>query len=319
MQLLDEILEKALAGEPASVDEAMALEDAYGTDELCDAADKVRRARCNNEIDTCSIVNARSGRCPEDCKWCSQSVRHHTGVSEYTIVDSDTLDAAVKRFGSVGVRRLSLVTSGRRVNPGDLEAFCTLYRRISERCSMSLCASMGLLDYDEMVKLKQAGVRRYHCNLETSSDFFPTLCTTHTHEDKLSTIAAARAAGLEVCSGGIIGMGETMRQRLCMVEEARKAGAVSMPINILNPIKGTPLENQPPISEEEIVRTMALMRFIVPDCVIRFAGGRARVSREATMRMLTGGVNGAMVGDMLTTVGNDIAADMEMFDELSTR
>lgn len=319
MRLIEKLLGKGLRGECATVDEALALDAEYTTDELCDAADKIRRARCGDRMDTCSIVNARSGRCGEDCKWCAQSARHRTGVEEYPIVDGESLDRAVDHHTRAGVGRLSLVTSGRRVSGRDLDSFCALYSRISARSGMSLCASMGLLDREGMKKLYAAGVRRYHCNLETSSDFFPTLCTTHTHADKLATIAAAREAGMEVCSGGIIGMGESLRQRLTMVAEAREAGAVSVPVNILNPIPGTPLESTAPIGEEEIVRSLALMRFVAPDCVIRFAGGRARISERATRRMLTGGVNGALVGDMLTTVGNDMEGDFEMFRSLGYR
>lgn len=212
-----------------------------------------------------------------------------------------------------GVRRFSLVTSGRKVAPGDIERFCSIYRHLAENTPIYLCASMGLLTLDELKRLKEAGVRRYHCNLETSSDFFPSLCSTHTHEDKLRTIAWAREAGLEICSGGIIGMGENMRQRLTMVTEAREAGAVSVPVNILSPIKGTALENTPLIGEDEIARSVALMRFIAPKVTLRFAGGRARLSEKMTERILRGGMNGSLVGDMLTTIGNSIEDDYALY------
>ncbi len=311
---IDIALSKALAGTPLSVDEAMELDSQYTTDELCAAADRVRQARCGSDMDTCSIVNGRSGRCSEDCKWCAQSAHHPTGIDVYDIVDRDdmnrVLDAATER----GVRRFSLVTSGRKVAPRDIDSFCELYRECASRSpKMELCASMGLLSEAELQKLRDAGVTRYHCNLETSAKFFPTLCTTHTREDKLKTIRAARKVGMAVCSGGIIGMGESMRDRLEMAREACEAGAVSIPVNILQPIKGTPLEKTPLISEEEIVRTIALMRFVAPDAVLRFAGGRARLSREATKRILRGGLNGAMIGDLLTTVGNNMDSDFALF------
>ena len=311
--ILEEALQKTLSGTALTVDEAMTLDSLYDTDTLCDAADKVRAARCGNDMDTCSIINARSGRCSEDCKWCSQSAFHSTGINEYDIVPTEELDATLDACSSKGVRRFSLVTSGRAVGPRSIDAFCKLYVRCKERSPQTyLCASMGLLTEAEMQKLYDAGVRRYHCNIETAASFFPTLCSTHTREDKAATIRAARKVGMAVCSGGIIGMGETMRQRLEMAAEAIELGAVSIPVNILNPIKGTPLADTPLLSEEEIIRTIALMRFVAPDAVIRFAGGRARLSAEATERIMHGGLNGIMVGDLLTTVGNDAASDFRL-------
>ena len=313
---LSEVLDN---GNGITVDEAVELNDRYSADELADAADKVRRRWHNDEIDTCSIVNARSGRCSEDCKWCAQSRHHHTGVSEYDIIrEEQALDAA--RMNTMhGIRRFSLVTSGRKVAPADIENFCRVYRRIEAETPLYLCASMGLLGLYELRRLKEAGVKRYHCNLETSASYFPSLCTTHTHADKLRTIALARSVGMEVCCGGIIGMGETMRQRLELAAEARDAGAVSIPINILNPIPGTPLESTPLISEEEIVRTAALFRMIAPRCILRFAGGRMRLSHDTMRRMLLGGVNGVLMGDMLTTVGNTVEDDKRLFAESGYR
>lgn len=172
---------------------------------------------------------------------------------------------------------------------------------------------MGLLGREEMEKLRDAGVTRYHCNMETSDAHFRTLCSTHTPEDKRATIAAARAAGLSVCSGGIIGMGESLAQRIDFAFELRDLNPDSVPINILSPIPGTPLENQPLISEEEIARTVALFRFILPRKALRFAGGRLRVSRQMQMRIIRGGMHGVLMGDMLTTVSNAIEDDKKMF------
>ncbi len=313
---LSDVLERALAGEPVSVDDALTLGENCPLDELCDAADKVREHWCGNAVDTCSIVNARSGRCSEDCKWCAQSAHHHTGIKEYEFIPaSEAMDMALAN-SSKGVRRFSLVTSGRKVAPADMERFCSIYRNVAQRTDIYLCASMGLLTRDQLQQLWDAGVRRYHCNLETAASYFPELCTTHTQEEKLRTIRAAREVGMEVCCGGIIGMGETLRQRLELAEQAREAGACSIPVNILSPIKGTALEDTPLIGEEEIVRTVALMRFVAPKVTLRFAGGRARLSRETTERILRGGMNGSLVGDMLTTIGSGIDADYAMYDRL---
>ncbi len=311
--MLEMLKKQALKGMPATVEDALRLNSLYSADELADAADVIRVNRCGDIIDTCSIVNARSGRCSEDCKWCAQSRCHSTGVDEYDFVEEAVALKSARLNHEAGVMRYSLVTSGRKVGPGDIGRFCNIYRKVNDATGMYLCASMGLLGRAELQALKDAGVKRYHCNLETSSDFFPALCSTHSHADKLRTIALAREVGMEVCCGGIIGMGENMEQRLTLAREAREAGAVSIPINILNPIPGTPLENVPLISEEEIVRTVALFRFIAPDATLRFAGGRMRLSQEAMARILRGGMNGALMGDMLTTVGNGVAEDKALF------
>lgn len=310
---LRQITDRLLAGGRATADELLALEPQCTTDELCEAADEIRLKLTGNHLDTCSIINARSGRCSEDCAWCAQSRRFHTGVDEYDIVDTGLAVASAKANRAYGVERFSLVTSGRRVTGEQMPRFCDIYRRIAAETDIYLCASMGLLGYDEMTMLAEAGVKRYHCNLETSSEYFPRLCRSHTRADKLATIEAARRAGLAICSGGIIGMGETLRDRLLLAKEAYEAGASSIPVNILNPIAGTALQDTPPLSEEEIIRSVALMRFMAPDAVMRFAGGRARLSRETTERILRGGMNGVMIGDLLTTRGNDADEDYALF------
>lgn len=317
--MLDRLKQKALEGKGISVDEALALNDAYSADRLADAADEIRIKWCGDVIDTCSIINARSGLCGEDCKWCAQSRHYATGVDRYERVDAGKAVGEAMEHEAHAVRRYSLVTSGRAVSDSDLRYFCGLYRDIAAKSGIYLCASMGLLYREALQALKDAGVRRYHCNLEASSDYFGTLCSTHSHADKLRTIALAREVGLEVCCGGIIGMGEAMRQRLELARECGEAGAVSVPINILNPIPGTPLQDTPLISEEEIVRTVALFRFILPRQVLRFAGGRRRLSDAATRRCLRGGINGVLVGDMLNTIGNSVARDRRMFAELGYR
>lgn len=316
MITFNSIIEGCLKGIPADIDDLLVLEPDLSTEQICDAAHKVRVHHNGKEIDTCSIINARSGRCSENCKWCAQSRYHNTGVEEYDIVPEEDLDKAVEINNSKRVHRFSLVTSGRKIAPADIQRFCKLYRRAADNSRLSFCASMGLLGYNELRALREAGVSRYHCNLETSRSFFPTLCTTHTHDDKLRTISFAKEAGMEVCSGGIIGMGETLRQRLELAAEARDAGAVSIPVNILNPIKGTPLETVPLISEEEIIRSVALMKLVAPICNLRFAGGRMRLDNESNRRMLLGGVGGAIVGDLLTTIGNKLDEDLALFHEV---
>lgn len=297
-----------------SREEAEALLEFPDLNQLCDAADRITRALQPERVDSCSIVNARSGLCGEDCKWCAQSRHWASHCDSYEFLPyEETLKAAMHNERE-GIRRFSLVTSGRNLSKKSLEEFCHQYKQLSEATDLYLCASMGLLGADEMKALKNAGVKRYHCNMETSRKFFKTLCSTHTPEDKILTIEFAREAGMEICSGGIIGMGESASDRLDFAFELAELNPDSVPINILNPIPGTPLESTPLISEEEIIRTAAIFRFVLPRQSIRFAGGRMRLSDEAMLRMMKGGVNGVLMGDMLTTISNQIADDRKLFD-----
>ena len=306
---LKELTHRVISGYQVSRQEALELAVYPNLDELCDRAWEITTALCGKTVDSCSIVNARSGLCGEDCKWCAQVASRHTGCHTYNHIDPDEAMHAAAINEREGIRRFSLVTSGRKVSDKDLPTFLSLFRRLKEGTGLYLCASMGLMGEEQMQQLAEAGVRRYHCNLETCEEFFPALCTTHTPADKKATIRAARKAGLQVCSGGIIGMGESMAQRIDLALELRELDVDSVPVNILNPIPGTPLENTPLISEEEVIRTMALFRFLLPDKTIRFAGGRARMSAASNERMLTGGVNGILMGDMLTSIGNSVAED----------
>ena len=303
-------------GLPATVEEALELNRSYSTAELSSSADLIRAKWCGDKIHTCSIVNARSGRCSENCKWCAQAKCHKTGVREYEHIPQAEVFRVYNSNKQRGASCFSMVTSGRKVLGRDLEFFCNIYKDLAKEGGIELCASMGLLSRAELQQLWDSGVRKYHCNLESSPSFFTKLCTTHTIEDKLETIKIAREIGFTICCGGIIGMGETLRDRLELVEMAREAGASSIPVNILQPIKGTPLQNLEPISEEEIERSVALMRFIAPKCTLHFAGGRARLSRQTTARILRGGMNGALIGDMLTTVGNDVEDDFKLFESI---
>lgn len=315
IEILEEIKVKGLRGESISREEAEWAAGFSDLDALCDVANEVCRRWQGNDVDSCSIVNARSGMCGEDCKWCAQATRHHTGCETYNFLDENEVLTAAEANNKAGIRKFSLVTSGRAVSKRDLEKFCATYRRLQAETDLHLCASMGLLNEEEMQMLKESGVKRYHCNMETSSKVFPTLCSSHTHEDKRKTIAAARKCGMEVCSGGIIGMGETIYDRIDFAFELADLDVDSVPINILNPIPGTPLENTPLISEEDIIRTVAIFRFILPTKSLRFAGGRMRLSHDSMLRIMTGGMNGVLMGDMLTTVSNTIADDRKLFRE----
>ena len=302
--------EKVLAREQLTAEEVYSLVGAP-SQALRDAAAEITAAFCPRRFDSCSIVNARSGKCSENCKWCAQSAHYPTGCDTYPLIGHDQCMEMARHNAAHGVMRFSLVASGRSVRGEALDAMASMLREARRLTGIFTCASMGLLGREELQKLWDAGVRRYHCNLETAPSLFRNLCTTHTIDDKLATIAVAREIGFEICSGGIIGMGETARQRAEFALELRKARPHSIPVNILSPIKGTPLEDTAPISDDEILDTIALMRFAHPDVALRFAGGRARLSDAVQQEAMRVGINGGLVGDMLTTVGSKIAEDID--------
>ena len=284
-------------------------------DELTAAADRLRKHFCGNSANLCSIINGRSGRCPENCKFCAQSAHNCTGVEEYGFLDTDKILAECRHNEERGVHRFSIVTAGRTVSGADFEKALDAYRTLSRECKIDLCASHGLLTEEQMRQLKAAGVSRYHANIETSRRNFPNICTTHTFEDKLECIRRAKAAGLEVCSGGIIGMGESREDRLDMALELSEIGVRSVPINALIPVKGTPLQDLERITEADILRTVAIFRFILPEADIRLAAGRDLMA-NCGERAFRSGANSAITGDMLTTSGNSIADDIEMLHSI---
>lgn len=305
---LTDIKDRIIGGGIITSAEAYSLLDA-DFDALCDAAADITAALCSDEFDSCSIINARSGRCPENCKWCAQSAHWATGCDTYPIIPEEECMTLARYNAAKGIRRFSLVTSGKAAKGKSLDAICSMLRRVTDDTPMLTCASLGLLDLDDLRKVRQAGAVRYHCNLETAPSFFPALCSTHTHDDKIATIRAAREAGLEICSGGIIGMGETPCQRVEFALALRDIEPVSIPINILIPIPGTPLADTPPLTEQEILTTVAIFRFVHPTIHLRFAGGRQKLSTEGQLRAMKIGINGGIVGDMLTTLGSTIDND----------
>ncbi|MFI3278872.1 MAG: biotin synthase BioB [Rikenellaceae bacterium] len=308
--------DRVLSGGSITYDEALALAQSEESEALYTAAQQVTEHFHTQSFDLCSIINAKSGRCSENCKWCAQSAHFKTSVEEYPLLGSEECVKWAKHNHAQGVGRYSLVMSGKRLTPAELEVVAQIYRDIAAESTIKLCASMGLLGLEELRTLKEAGVNRYHCNLETAPSFFDSLCSTHTQQQKIETIRHAQSLGMDICSGGIIGMGESMAQRVELAFALRELGVDSIPLNVLQPIAGTPLENSTPLSAEEILTTVALFRFINPRAWLRFAGGRAQMSRETTKRAMKIGVNSAIVGDMLTTVGSKIKDDKELIAEV---
>ncbi|SDP76670.1 biotin synthase BioB [Desulforhopalus singaporensis] len=313
--MLMTLVQRIRNGSGLNFDEALQLAHSDNPRQLYQAADELRKTFHNEEIDLCSIVNARSGRCSENCKFCAQSSWYPVDIDTYEIIDEATALQAARENEAAGVTRFSLVAAGRSVSEQHIEQFGKIYEKIAAETDMSLCASMGFLTPHKAEMLKAIGVKRYHCNLETSRSFFANVCTTHTWEEKVKTIETAREAGLEVCSGGIIGMGETLKQRLELAFELQALNIRSIPLNILTPIANTPYGGIKPIGVSEVLTSIAMFRFINPEAIIRLAGGRNMLGNKQSA-CFTSGANGAIVGNYLTTAGNNLEQDIAMFRSL---
>ena len=314
MDSLASLKEKVLAGRQITREEALALAE-MPLEELCAAADEIRRFFCGDKFDLCTIVNGKSGKCSENCKYCAQSASYHTAVETYPLLDTEALLEQAQYSQSRGVHRYSIVTSGRNLNAQEVSQACGSIRKIKESLDISICVSFGLLEEADFQKLRQAGASRVHNNLEASAGYFPQVCTTHTQQDKIRSIEAARKAGMEVCSGGIMGLGESMEDRIDLAITLRELQIKSVPVNMLNPIPGTPYENNPRLTEEDMCRIVAIFRFLLPDAFIRRAGGRGLMEDQGR-RCFCSGANAAITGDMLTTSGITIQRDLEILKEL---
>ena len=268
-----------------------------------------------NHIDLCTIVNGRSGRCSENCKYCAQSAYHHTGVEEYPLISKEELFRHAKANQEGGANRFSIVTSGRALSGKEFETVLEAYKEMNDTLSIHLCASHGILTEEQLQKLYEAGVRQYHHNIETSKRYFPEICTSHTYDDRIKTIKLAQKAGLNVCSGGIIGMGETWADRIDMAISLSELNIKSIPINSLMAIPGTKLEGMPPLSGDDILRTIALFRFINPEADIRMAAGR-KLMPENGATAFKAGASASITGNMLTTSGTTMKDDLEILKKL---
>ena len=284
--------------------------------ELCEGADRIREYFIGDKVDLCSIINGRSGRCPEDCKYCAQSAHNHTSCEIYDFLPEEKIVEACKLNESEGVDRFSIVTSGRALSGEEFEKAVHAYETMHAECRIDLCASMGFLNAEQLHRLHEAGVTSYHHNIETSKRNFPNICTTHTYEQKIETLKLVKKEGMCACSGGIIGMGETWEDRLDMAVSLAELGIDSIPINALMPIEGTPLENQPQLTEDEILRTIAFFRYINPEANIRLAAGRALLTNDGEIAFQSG-ASATITGNMLTTVTcATIRSDKQMLENL---
>lgn len=283
--------------------------------ELQEGARRLQDHFCGNHIDFCTIINGRSGRCGENCKYCAQAACHHTGIDEYPFLPKEEIIQNAKANQDAGANRFAIVTSGRALTGADFDKAIDTYKAMHDKLTIDLCASHGLLTREQFKRLRAAGVTSYHHNIETSRRFFPQICTSHTYQDRIDTIKIAQEEGFCVCSGGIIGMGETWEDRIDMAISLSELGIESIPINALMAIPGTGLANRPALPAEDILRTIAIFRFINPAANIRLAAGRKLLPQNGATAFRAG-ASASITGNMLTTSGTTIKEDMEMIKEL---
>lgn len=295
----------------------LSIENEDDLQELLKAANEIREKFCGNFFNLCTILNAKSGRCSENCKYCAQSAHFKTASEIYALVSKEIALEAAKEVEEEGAHRFSLVTSGRGLNGGEkeLNELEKIYNHLKENTTLDLCASHGICSKEALQTLKDAGVKTYHHNLESSRRFYGNICTSHSFQDRVNTVKYAHEVGLQVCSGGIFGLGETEEDRIDMAFDLRDLGVHSVPINILTPIPGTPLENNEAVDPRELLKDVAIFRFILPKVSIRYAGGRVKLGEYAKLGF-EGGVNSALTGNFLTTTGNTIASDKRMIKDL---
>ncbi len=309
------IAEKIIQGDRLKISDDINFLLESPLEDLQKGAHIIQKNFCGNHIDLCTIINGKSGRCGENCKYCAQSACHKTGIEEYDFLPAKEILSAALLNEKAGVNRFSIVTSGRALTGKDFDKAIEAYKLLRGKLKIDLCASHGILTAEQFKRLREVGVTSYHHNIETSRRFFPEICTSHTFDDRIKTIRLAQAAGLNVCSGGIIGMGETWADRIDMAFELADLKIESIPINALMAVKGTALENLQPLKPKEILRTIAIFRFINPAANIRLAAGRKLFSDKGANAFLNG-ASASITGNMLTTSGTTIKDDLEILKQL---
>ena len=287
--------------------------------ELICKANDVRKAYIGNRLEQCSILNARSGLCCEDCKFCAQSANHNTNVLGHPLKAKEQIVEAAKEAKAIGTKKFGIVTSGNRLTDEEVEVIAASISQIKEEVGIVVCASLGALQRSQLEFLKKAGLSRYHHNIETSRRFYSRIVSTHSFEERINTLKAAKAVGLEVCSGGIIGMGENWDDRIDMAITLKELDVDSVPVNILIPIEGTPLANIEPISTEDIIRTISIFRIILKDKTVKIAAGREAALKESQIEGFMAGANGMIIGGYLTVGGAELESDYALIKEIEKR
>jgi biotin synthase len=296
-------------------EEALALYD-LPLGELAAMADRQRRLDAGDRLDLCTIVNAKCGGCSEDCKWCAQSAHNSTGVEEYGLISVDEMVAAARRAKGIGSKRFGIVTSGGALGQDEVKTVADAIRAIRSQAGIDVCASLGCLTRSQMDLLRQAGLSRYHHNIETSAAYFPKVVSTHVQGERLRTIRDAKESGLSVCSGGIIGMGESRADRVDMALALRDLDVDSVCVNILIPVPGTPLEHQQPVGAVEILKSVAIFRLLLPAKTIKLAAGREKWLCDFQGMAFMAGANGMIIGGYLTQKGRTVEEDWSLIEEI---
>jgi len=317
-RLTESCTARAEAGVPITRPEALTLLAEAEADPwpLLHAADRIRRRFRGLTVHLCSITAAKLGRCGEDCRWCAQSARWTTGIEPRSLSATDQLVREAEAAASNPITHFGLVSSGSQVSDRDLDALSESARRIRRRTGLAVCASFGSLTAARARRLVEAGFVRYNHNLETSARHFPKVCSTHTWDDRVRTARAAIDAGMELCSGGLMGIGETDEDRVDLALSVRDLGALVVPLNFLHPIPGTPLQDAPPLAPMKILSIIAMFRLVLPDRIIKLAGGRQRNLRDLQSLMFLAGADSCMVGNYLTTAGRPAEEDLAMIRDL---
>lgn len=306
------IARRIIDGGSVSAEEALELLLHADREQLHHAAHEVTAACAPHSFDFCGIVNARSGRCTENCKWCAQSAHWHTSCDNWSWIGEQRCLEAAQAAENQGAVRFGIVTSGRSQSDAQIEEICAALRTLRQHTRIHLCGSLGLLTEAQLIRLRDAGLERIHCNIETAPSHFGTLCTTHTIAEKIATLRTARKIGLQVCCGGIIGMGESPQQLVEFAVTLREIAPDSIPVNILHPIPGTPLAAKTPLTVDEILDDIAVIRLVNPAIPLRFAGGRTSLSDRDAARAIYVGITAGIAGPLLTTPGGDYNDDRHL-------
>ena len=321
-ELIDGMIKIALKGQSISSDKALQLESFTHEelDYLFIGTDRIRDKFKGDDVKICSIVNAKSGRCVEDCSFCAQSSSFQTDAPETELMSVDEMVAAAKEAEAFGANEFSIVASGTKMDDRkELDKVIAAVRRIKAETKLETCCSLGLMELDDLKELKAAGLDRCHHNLETAASFFNKIVTTHTYEDEVKAVQNAKEAGLQVCVGGIFGMGETFAQRVELAFSIRELGTQSLPINFLKPIDGTGLDHLETIEYYDALKTIALLRLVLPKIDLFVCGGREEVMTDKQEQLFAAGANGILGGNYLTTKGQDPKRDIEMIQSLGLR
>jgi biotin synthase len=314
--MLKSIEEKVLGGGKISRDEAVFIASLSSQDifRLFSCANRIKEHFRGNTVDLCAIINAKSGSCPEDCSYCAQSAKSSAEIKTFHLVEKEAIIEKAQEAKEGGARRFCIVTSGKKASKADLERIAGMVSAV-RKLGLLPCATLGLLSGEDLLLLKDAGLERYHNNLETSERFFSEICTTHTYQDKLKTIREVKSSGLSLCSGGIFGLGETWEDRIDMAFALRDIGPDSVPVNFLTPVKGTRLGVQKLLHPIDALKIISLYRFILPDKEIRVCGGRIQTLGKFNALIFPAGADGLLTGNYLTTLGRNFEDDLKLINQ----